>query len=150
MKYKKGLSTIIVTVLLVGLSLAIVGIVWGVVNGMVKKQLGSTESCFNIYGKVSINGLYTCYNRTDSKTHFSINIGDINVDKVIVAILSTGNTKTFTITNDAQTIENLANYGSTGFGIDSIILPGKNSGQTYIAQGFPDVPGVIKISPVIK
>src|SRR3989338_8672954 len=148
MKYKKGLSTIIVTVLLVGLSLAIVGIVWGVVNGMVKKQLGSTESCFNIYGKVSINGLYTCYNRTDSKTHFSINIGDIIVEKVIVAISSAGQTKTFTITNDAQAVTDLANYGSTGFGTDLINLPGKNSGKTYIAQGLSDIPDEIKIAPV--
>ncbi|MCK4647832.1 hypothetical protein KAT24_02795 [Candidatus Pacearchaeota archaeon] len=148
-KNHKGLSGVITAIILIALVLAATVIVWGVVNNLIRKQMESSEACFGNYDKVTINGIYTCYDSIDDTFQFSLNIGDIEVDKVIVSVSSEGSTNSYTLTNDAQPIPGLANYSSTGFGTDFIKLPGKNAGRTYIASGFTEKPDLIKIAPII-
>ncbi len=152
MKNKRGMSMIVTAVILIGLVMVAAVIVWVVVRNIIQDQLESVESCFGIYDKVTINNRYTCYDNsvpTDNKTHFSIDIKDIDVDSVIVSISGAGATNSYTLTNQSQTIENLANYGSTGFGTDIINLPKKNAALTYVASGFTTKPDLIQIAPVI-
>ena len=147
---KKGLSAIITTLLLVMLTLVAVGIFWGVIMPMIKEKTESSKACFGNYGKVTINSLYTCYDSTLNQVHFSLNIGDIDVDEVLVSVSSAGATKAYTLTNTEQQITGLANYSSTGFGTDLIVLPGKNAGKTYISNEFAEKPDLIQIAPVIN
>jgi hypothetical protein len=144
---KKGLSGIITMVILIALALAVVAIVWVVINNLVKEQVTSTESCFGIFGKVKINELYTCWENDSDEFQFSIEIGDVEVDELLISVASQGATKSFRMTNEEKTIEGIKNYpsGSTG-----IILPGKNSGLTYIYTGLSARPDSIEIAPVIK
>lgn len=147
---KKGVSTIIVTVILVALVMVIGAVVWTIVNNLIRGQTKGMESCFGVFDKVTINEIYTCYNDNADSVSFSLSLGDIDVEKVIVVISSVGETKSFEITNTEQTIANLANYGSIGFGTDLIKLPSKNGGKTYITNYFTTSPDSIKIAPVIK
>ena len=148
-KNKRGLSGVITVVIMIALVMAAAVIVWVVVNNIVKGQLEGVESCFGVYGKVTINNQYTCYDTIGKKFQFSIKIEDIDVDSVLVSISGEGATKSYTITNQAQTIANLANYTSGGFGTDSIKLPGKNGGLTYISSEFITIPDLIQIAPII-
>lgn len=90
----KGLSTIIVTVLLIGLTIVAIGIIWAAINGMIRGKIANTEACFGNFGKVEINPQYTCYidkpTGQQDEFQFSLSIGDINVEKVIVGISSAG------------------------------------------------------------
>ncbi len=147
---KKGLSTIVITVILVALSMAAIVLVWTFVNNLIKKQISSTESCFGNSDKVTINGQYTCYELIGSnnyKLRFSLSIGEVNIDKVTVAVSSGGNVKSYQITNTPQTIPNLVMYSGTN--PSSVILPGKNSGVTYNATGFNAKIDSIQIAPTI-
>ena len=138
MKNKRGMSMIVTAVILIGLVMVAAVIVWVVVRNIIQDQLESVESCFGIYDKVTINNRYTCYDNsvpTDNKTHFSISISDIEVDSVIVSISGAGATNSYTLTNQGQTITNLANYPDDNPGTDLIIVPGKNSRLTYISDG---------------
>lgn len=147
MKNKKGLSTVISTLLILMLLMVITAIVWAFVNSTVKEKTSQASSCFNLFDKVVLNNDYTCYNLSSNIVEFSIGIADLDVDGVVVGISSSSGSKSFTITNTAQTIQGLANYpdGST-----NIILPAKNAGLTYIASGFSTEPDSIKIAPIVS
>lgn len=149
MKNHKGLSAVVTTVLLIALSMAAIVLVWVFVNNMVKKQISGSESCYGNYDKVKINGQYTCYERisaTNYKLRFSLMIGDVQVDKVIVSVSSASAVKSYTIVNGTS-IPNLVMYSGTNPSI--ILLPGKNAGLTYNATGFSAKIDSIQIAPVI-
>jgi hypothetical protein len=146
---KKGLSAIVITVILVALSMAAIVMVWAFVNNMIKKQISSSESCFGNAEKVTLNRQYTCYEQTGSnyKLRFSLSIGDVQVDRVIVSLSSAGTTKSYQITNLNQTIPNLVMYSGTN--PTNVILPEKNAGLTYNVTGFTSKIDSIQIAPVI-
>ena len=170
-KNHKGLSGVITAVIMIALVMAAAGIVWGVVNNVLKGQMESSEACFGNYNKVTINSIYTCYNSELDTFQFSLNIGDIEVDEVLVSVSSEGATNSYTLTNDAQTITGLFPYVTQGFDCDEeilfcegeevcingncvlpgeVMLPAKNAGLTYIASGFSVKPDLIRIAPIIS
>lgn len=150
LKSKKGLSAIVTTVILIGISIAAVSLVWGIVNNVVNKQVKNTESCFGNFNKIKINEYYTCYEKEEDnyRIQFSLEIGDIDVDKIIVGISSLTNSQIYEIANSEQVIENLMPYnGEIG---QAVVLPSKNSGKTYVTDYiFESIVDSIKISPVI-
>lgn len=146
---KAGLSTVIITLLLVVLSMIAVGVIWVFISNMVNSQIKESQSCFGNFEKIQINREYTCYEEIDS-THynlrFSLGIGDIDVDKVIVSVSSASATRSYELTNAPQLITDLLMYPS---GSIDIILPGKNEGLTYNATGFTAKIDSIRITPII-
>jgi hypothetical protein len=94
-KNNRGLSGVITAVLMIALVMVIVVIVWVVVRNIVQGQIGSVESCFEVYDKVTINNLYTCYNSTSNHFQFSIKVEDIELDKIIISVSSEGSTKSY-------------------------------------------------------
>jgi FlaG/FlaF family flagellin (archaellin) len=159
-KNKKALSTVVATVLMILLVMVAASIVWAFVNNIVKSKTEGVQSCFDATssGKVTIEDSYTCYqpinNKTSNEVQFSINIGDVSIDSLIVSILVGGNSKSFTLTNNATDIPYLRPY--TGDYGDTVKLPGKNEGKTYVAdfsaefgQGAVKVDS-IRIAPVVE
>ncbi len=141
----KGISAIIATVILIALTMAVVAIVWGVVTNLVSEQLEESGSCFNIFGKIELNRAYTCYNTSSNEFLFSVNVGDIDVEKIVVSISGQGTTKSYTLTDSEEDI-GLLKYPSKNPLVEK---PGKNSGLTYISNDFSSKPDSIRISPVI-
>jgi len=149
---KKGISGVIITLILIAISLIIVTVVWRVVDNLVNENLDQAKSCFGVFDKVNFNNQYTCY-KSSGEIWVSINVGDIDIDSALVSITAGGQGRSFTLTNEEQTIENVANYGSTGFGTDLINLPGKNSGLTYIYDWgslLSEEPDSVQIVPIIN
>jgi flagellin-like protein len=144
---KRGISSIIATLLLIVLTIVLVVIVWTVVNSLISSKINQSSACFGNFNTISLNGQYTCYNTTTSPfVQFSLNIGDISVDGVIISISSGGQSKSITITNTPKVIANLTYYNGTA----SVVLPGKNSGMTYYYNWSGPAPGSIQIAPIIK
>ncbi len=150
-KKKKGLSDVIATLMLILLTLALVAILWAVISNLVGNKLDESQSCIDIFEKVTLNEQYTCYNQSSQELQFSISIADIDVDKVIVAISSEGDTKSLEFTNTNTSIEFLYPYKRL-IGTP-VQLPGKNSGTTYvydlIGAGLSN-PDKIELAPVIN
>ena len=144
---KKGLSGVIAAVILIALVITAIAIVWVFVGNLVEEKLEGSGSCMDIFGKVSLNNRYTCYDFSSNEARFSISIGDIDVNEVLVSISGDGTTKSFKITNEEKQIDDLVNYPD---GSAIIKLPGKNAGLTYTATGFLNQPDLIEIAPIIK
>lgn len=159
---KKALSTVVATVVIIMLTVAAIAIVWTFVKQMVDRNKNQVESCFYAESgeKITLNGLYTCYNDTNTpndgdfeEVAVSLNIADIPVEAVVISIMAGGSTKTVTLTNTLTAYPDVKNYNGPG-GFDyALSLPGENSGKTYVIAGFPG--GLtevdwIKIAPIIN
>lgn len=144
---KKGISSIIATLLLVALTVVLVAIVWVVVNGIVNPKIAQSSACFGNYNLVTLNSQYTCYNSSTNSVKFSLNVGNVNVTGIVVSILNNVQSESFTLTNQSQVIANLNLYDGT----TSVAAPGPNSGITYI-YNWPDsnAPNSIEIAPIIN
>jgi hypothetical protein len=61
---KKGISTVVATVLIVLITVAAVTILWVAISPLIDQNLGSGTKCFNAQGKIVLinNVLYTFYN----------------------------------------------------------------------------------------
>lgn len=152
LKNKKGLSAVIAAVILILLVMVVTGIVWTAITGLVRDETERTQTCFQVglSDNVRINEEFTCYNTTNStnkKVRFSIGIGDVEIESLLVSISADGSSKSFTLTNEETTISGLVNYPD---GSNNIVLPQKNSGKTYIAEGFvASEVDSIRIAPTI-
>ena len=150
---KQGLSLVVTTLILVMLVFVAIGIVWAVVSNLINDNLDQSEACFNIFDKVSINSLYTCNNYSVNKLQFAIEIGDAEIDEILVSVANSGQSKNFKIKSQESIIQYLTDYT----GGNSVKLPGKNEGKTYFfnsqSAGFTDPNDPIKnikIAPIIE
>ena len=150
---KKGLSAVVVTLMLILLSIVAVGLVWTFVSNVLNKQISSSEACVGNVDKVKLEPHYTCWepgaNGNPSAVRVSLSLGDVDVDKVIISISSADKIQSYTITNTLSNVDGLkpVPYSS---GSTQVVLPLKNSGLTYNATGFSSEIDSIKIAPVIK
>jgi hypothetical protein len=146
---KKGLSGIITTMILIALSLAAVVMVWTFVNSMVQGQIKNSESCQGNYDKVKLNGEYTCYEHSGSNYYlrFSLSVGAVRPEQVVVAVSSSSAVKSYIITNTTGLVNGLIMYPSNS---TSIVLPDKNAGLTYKTGIFTDKFDSVKIAPVFN
>ena len=145
MKNKRGLSTVISIMILVLLVISLISIIWVMVNNMIEKELEGAETCFGIFDEVSLNNKFTCYDASSNEVHFSLNIGEIDLDKVLVSVSDKVGSQIFEISNVLSNITNLRPYSSG----TEVKLPGKNSGRTYIVSNFLSEPDSIRVAPVI-
>ena len=145
----KGISGIIATVIMIAIVMGVIGVVWISINTLISEKIKSTESCYGNFGKVTLERRYSCYNSTSNEFQFSIKIGDIVVDSVLVSISSPSSSKSFEISDIA--INNVKMYNGT-YG-EVITIPEKNAGFTYVVNtsefgvGIPDT---IAIAPIIN
>jgi len=144
---KRGVSGIVATVIMIAMVIGAVSVVWVIVNNMIGSELEESGSCFGIFEQVTLNGRYTCFNSSSNQFQFSLSIGDLDVDEIVIGISGAGTTTSMKISNVEQTIPNVLNYPS---GTNLIKLPSKNGGLTYVLTGVTSKPDAIKIAPIIK
>jgi flagellin-like protein len=142
----KGISSIIATLLLIVLTIVLVAIVWTVVNGLVSDKIKQSSACFGNFETVNLNDQYTCYNTssTPKSVQFSITVGDVNLDGVIISITGSGQSKSITLNKTAQQITDLAYYNGT----NTVSMPPRNSGMTYVYNWTYGTPGSIQVAPI--
>lgn len=142
-KNKKGMSTIVASLLMVLLVIILVGVVWKVTKSIIDKN--TDTSCFSNYGKITLNNDYTCYDPEEEQFQFSVSVGDVNIEGVVVTLISE-TSESYNIPNTEGNIK-IKMYESGAWGI--VELPSKNGGETYIIKQVSDIDAV-RIAPVIN
>ena len=143
MKNKKGLSAVITTLIMIALVIVLITIVWIAVDRMTKGAIEGSESCFDIAGKANINNMYTCWDGTD--LNFSIKLGDINPDAVIVSISTVGSSKSYIINGTSVYTGEVKNYDDPNYVGRTLDALTANSGQTYVTTFFDSKPDSIEL-----
>ena len=150
-KNKRGVSDVVTTVLLIALTLVLVGVVWVVINNLVKSKLDDTGSCFETFDKLKINQRYTCYNSSSKEFQFSIDVGDIDLKEIVIKVSGEGTSASINLNSTLSQVQNLKSYPNRGA---NTVLPSKNSGLTYLfnmtAAGFSGEPDSMSIAPIIE
>lgn len=148
-KNRKGISGVVAAVLMIALVMVVAVIVWVVVRNIVQGQIGSVESCFGVYDKVTINNRYTCYEDFGINAfRFAIDVKDIVIDKLVVSVsYPLGETRSYTLTKNDSSVDGVYPYPE---GSGAVKLPGKNSGKTYMVDTGMGKPDSIQIAPVIN
>jgi flagellin-like protein len=145
----KGVSPIIGTVLIVGITVVIAAFIWVVVNNLVISKTKSS-SCFDAFDKVKINEGFSCYNVSSKEALVFIEVKDISLDALLVSIVSEGKSSTFKILNETSQINGVLSYPERN---TQISLPKKNSGKTYIVNltyfGLNNT-DIISVAPIIN
>lgn len=149
-KNRKAVSGVVVMVVMIALVIAVAAIVFTTTKKTVEEKIEKTQACgLEIIGKISINSKYVCYDEIKDEVVFSINRGEIELDKLIIAIeTETKITQIEMRDGQGEIINNL--YPFNGNPGDLIKLPAKNAGKTYIGTGFDEEIIGIKIVPVIN
>ena len=151
METKKAMSGVVSSVLMIAITISLVAVVWGVVNNLVLDKADQGAACSDIFGKIEINGRFTCYNSTSNQLVFSIIRKDTELDSLKISIESKGNFKTLDI-KEGETINGLEMYA--GSNPEIIKLPEKHGGYSYkydlSEAGITESPDSISVAPVIK
>jgi len=149
---KRAMSPVVATLLLVVLVIVIMVIIFAFVRNFTEEKIESAESCFDVQDKVLLNPSYTCYN--DGSLDFSIEIKDVEVEKILVAVSRGQESKSFELYSGAKVSE-VANYHSTSYG-ESLKFPSQNSAKSYTLNTetfFSESTSSdysVKISPVVN
>ena len=100
--------------------------------------------------KLTLNKQFTCKDTTSSEIDFSINRGDIDLDKILVSVEGPSGTRSFEITNSSNYLYAKMYTGSFN---GTLTIPDKNAGLTYsvglVQIGISDAI-TIKIAPIIS
>ncbi len=144
MKSKKALSQIVSSVLLIALTIAVIAIIWGVLQTFVIGKLESTSSCYGILGKISLNNDWTCYDQTNQEMHFSIDRGEIDVESVLISVSTETDSTVRIIKDEFSIVANVTKLGDTS---NNVSLPKRESGKTYILENVTEKPTKIAIAP---
>lgn len=127
-------------VIMVALVISLMSVIFTIVIPLVKEKTEKAEACgINLLDKISINSEYVCYG--GSEIRFNIEIGDIEVEDMLVSISSETTGGVFKILEDGE----ITLYPSGEF-------PEKlnsKSGKTY-SVSIDFVPTLIQIAPVIN
>ena len=140
---KRGLSTVVATLLMILLVVIAVGIVSQIVIPMIKKDLSSAGSCLDAMGNVKFNNEYTCYDKDNNKVNVSIEVKKVQVSGFVVNIYSEGN-------SESHTIKEGKIVGITMSGNEDLELPKENEARVYeieITTGI--IPKTVKVSPIM-
>jgi hypothetical protein len=93
-----------------------------------------------------LNNEYTCYDSERNEIQISIDVEDIEIDKLLVSISNVEQSLGFEIYEGAQ--YDYVKYLSGNYN-EAIALPEQNGGLTYVAQiGWE--PGTMQIAPIIN
>lgn len=152
---KRGLSEVVVTILIILLAIAAISVVWVTVNNIIKNQTSKSSACFSDFEDIQIDEKYTCVNLTSNKIELMIQRGDIELESIQVSISGEEKQVDFYIVNQeipvtSSVIIGLLKKNSAkkysidleGFGnIESISIARINQGQTCsIADTIFNVP----------
>jgi len=126
---KKGISTIVATVLIILITVAAVTIVWAAIIPMITSQLDKGTICLDAVSQVSIEDKgYTCWNETAGQVKIQVGHGpkDFTLAGIQVLISEAGDTNSTEVTtglpgtNEEAVI--VVDYTKKGTGPESVSI----------------------------
>jgi len=144
---RRGISTVIATVLILALTIMLVVVVYSVSRTLVDDKLNEAGSCAEIFNKVSIERYYTCYDSGSEELKIGVSVGDVELSKILIHIGLESNSISKEITINSQEIVGLSEVGGA---TSNVSLPTKGQAKVYILSGVTSAPKFIRLVPVVK
>lgn len=153
MKNKRGISALVATVLLVLITIAAVGLIWGAILPIVQKGLGQSRAC-SLETRLIIDKSegWTCFDAKASDVLVMIErpMTDFELSGIVVQISGGGQKVTATIRDGRWegSVNNVSMKNETGW-TQILELPGKGEARTYnISVNFNATQ--VGVAPIVK
>jgi len=147
---KKGISTLVATVLLVVITIAAVGIVYVTVMPLIREGVQSSATCSSVGLEVKTYTGYTCYSDTEVKIQVGRSAEEATLKSIQLQINGQGISKNFVVNGTADPMIRQSNALSYN---TPLTLPGKNEVMTYVilrtAPGMPTSFDTVSAAPVV-
>ena len=126
-KNKQAVSALVATVLLILITVAAVGIIWGAIMPMLNQAMEMGQACLNARLTIDTISGYTCYNPTTTEAMIMIGRGaeEFDLAGMSLVISGGGESKTFLIKTGGTS--GVKMIGGTA----TITLPESNEERTY-------------------
>lgn len=154
-KNKKAVSTLVATVLLILITVAAVGIIWGAIMPMLNSAMEMGQACLNARLTIDTTQGYTCYKTASKESQVMINRGaeEFSLAGIRVMVSGGGQSKTFEVATDQNksTIKMIGEaYSGNVFA--SSDLPSVNEDRTYVVNtsSLGVVVEEVKVAPIAK
>ncbi|MBI5149011.1 hypothetical protein HZA33_05000 [Candidatus Pacearchaeota archaeon] len=149
---KRGISTLIATILIVLIAVVAVGIIWAAIMPMITNASRLSQACSQV-ASIVINAQagYTCYDQSTNEILIMISRGstEIELAGAQISILFQGTSKSFEI-EAGKEYPNIRMITQTEYGLP-LETPGKNEDKTYVIDST-DMSTIeeVKLAPIIK
>jgi len=145
---KRGMEALVATVLLVLITIAAVGIVWGAIMPLINTSIESSQKCMNVKLGIDTQKGFTYSNATGTSVMISREESDIAlVGAKLKLISSTGSSKTVSLTDaelpasNTETTKVTADANMKYAAVIAVIQVGTgNKNITHECAASPDVP----------
>jgi flagellin-like protein len=136
--FRKAVSPVVATVLLLVLTIVIGGIVFSVVLPFVNDKLGESKACLDAFEGVEFpESKFNCYNiSTTNETGFSVKLVKEGIASMKVALIDDrGNSDVFDLSSGMAPMSKLRMAGTThGVYMTPLTFPTVGGQRTYIAR----------------
>ncbi len=94
--HKRGISTLIATVLIIGITISAFGIVYTFVMPLIKESIEANRLCGDVKVMINTQKGYTCYNSSNGQVNLQVLRGpdNINISSLQFKISGQGNSNT--------------------------------------------------------
>jgi hypothetical protein len=150
-KDKRGLSAVISILIIIGLTIVAGSIIWGVARSIIQERIDYSESCsLAVLDNIRINTVYTCYDNTEKKVKVMVDLGDIDVDEILIYVNYIDESRTVNVTQEKNSgkIHEVSLTDLFGDKVVESIGPGAvriapivNGQQCSIVDNFYQIPG---------
>jgi flagellin-like protein len=158
---KKAVSALVATVLLILITVAAVGIIWGAIMPMINQATQYGQACMNARLNINTDGGYTCFNGTGTSTpgRVLVNIErgaeSFDLQGIQISVSGGGSAKVWMVKNgqtplgpagENGTVTQIPQNGS-GLLLD---VPGVNEARTYGITSGLTTASEVAVAVVVK
>lgn len=144
----KAVSALVATVLLILITVAAVGIIWGAIMPMLNRAMEMGQACLNARLTIDTTSGYTCYKTTAQEAQIMIGRGAEEFDLAGMNVIVSGGgvSKTFKIKTTGQNGVRMIGGATT------LDLPEANEERTYMLSIGTNLTQVeeVKVAPISK
>ncbi len=145
---KKAVSALVATVLLILITVAAVGIIWGAIMPMLNRAMEMGQACLTARLTIDTTSGYTCYNTSTKEAQIMVGRGaeEFSLAGMQIGVSGGGQSKTFKIKTTGEKGVKMIG-GST-----TLDLPDTNEERTYILFIGTNLTEVeeVKVAPLAK
>lgn len=150
---KKAVSALVATVLLILITVAAVGIIWGAIMPMINQATQYGQACMNARLQIETQQGYTCYNATGpfpNRVVVQVERGseDFVPLGMQLVVAGGGQSKVFTVKSSIPGVGPVSQLPANA----TIVLeiPGINEGRTYIIDSAMTTTSEVSVAPIVK
>jgi flagellin-like protein len=147
---KKAVSALVATVLLILITVAAVGIIWGAIMPMINQATQYGQSCMNARLQINTDSGYTCYNASGVVlANIERGAEDFVPTGIQLVVSGGGQSKVFKVSDKLAAPSSVSELPSNYSG-NALDVPGTNEARTYVVNSGMTVTSELAVAPIVK